>query len=108
MVLIRPGLNRGVRDSAYLLDVVTAAQAPAPGQRPEDFHLRVLALGEALVLARLPRWADLRVAFVEEHAVDALRVHAAGVLVRRSAVAAWDLRQVGRNDLHFADWSVHL
>lgn len=92
----------------YLLDVVTAAQAPASRQRPEDFHLRVLALGEALVLALFPRWADLRMAFVEQHAVDALRVHATRVLVCCFAVAAWDLGQVGRNDLHFADRSVHL
>lgn len=47
-------------------------------------------------------------ALVQQHAVDALRVHPARVLVGGLAVAAWDLRQVGRDDQHLANRPVDL
>lgn len=51
--------------SAYLLDVMDAAQAPAPRKRPEDLHLAVLTFGECLVEAALPRRTNLRVRKVQ-------------------------------------------
>jgi len=92
----------------HLFDVKDGAEPPAPGQGPEDLHGGVLALGVGLVLAALAGHAHLRVALVHQHAVDALRVHAARVLVRRLAVAARHLRQVRRDDLHLSDWPVDL
>lgn len=50
----------------------------------------------------------LRVTFVQQHAVDALRVHPTRTLIRRLAVTPRDLRQVGREDLHLPDGSIHL
>lgn len=47
-------------------------------------------------------------ALVQQHAVDALGVYAAGVLVRGFTVAAGDLRQVCSEDLHPANRAVHL
>lgn len=47
--------------STYLPDGMDAAKAPAPRKRPEDLHLAVLALGEGLVEAALPRWTNLQV-----------------------------------------------
>lgn len=101
----------------YLLDVMDAAKAPAPGQRPEDLHLAVLTFGERLVEAALTCWTNLRVgkvkirlrcqsegcregdggllylgvAFIQQHAVDALGLHPTGALVRGLAVTARDL-----------------
>lgn len=95
-------------EHTYLPDVSFGLQAPAPCQRAEDLHLGVLALGEALVLAALPCRAHQRVALVEQHAIDAFRVQAAGVLVRGLAVAAWDLGQVCSEDLHLPHGPVHL
>lgn len=46
--------------SRYLLDVVDAAKAPTPGQRPEDLHLAVLPLGEGLVQTPIARRTHLR------------------------------------------------
>lgn len=37
------------------------SQPPASGQRPEDFHLAVLTLGERLVEAPFTCWANLQV-----------------------------------------------
>lgn len=70
--------------------------------------MSVLTLGEGLVLTSLPRHTHLRVAFVHQHAVDALRVDAAGVLIRGLTVATWDFGQVRCDDLHFSYWPVHL
>lgn len=82
----------------YLLDVMDAAETPAPRERPEDLHLAVLTFGEGLVEAALARRTNLqvwkmkicfriqirqqqecdggclylRVAFIQQHAVDAL------------------------------------
>lgn len=92
----------------YLPDVCLGLQAPASGQRAEDLHLGVLALGEALVLAAFTSRTHQGVALVEQHAVDALRVQAAGVLVRGFAVAARYLGQVCREDLHLPHRPVHL
>lgn len=50
----------------------------------------------------------LRVAFVQQHAVDALRVRPTWTLVCCLAVTAWDLGQVCGEDLHLSYWSVHL
>lgn len=93
---------------SYLLDVRHGTQTPAAGQRSVDLHRTVLALGEGLVLAPLPCGAHLGVALVHQHAVDALRVGAARVLVRGLAVATRDLREVGRDDLHLPNRPVHL
>lgn len=79
------------KHGANLLDVGHAAQAPSSRERAEDLHVTVLPLGEALVLAALACRAHLRVALVHQHAVDALRVDAAGVFIRGLAVAARDL-----------------
>lgn len=100
--------RRGYFLLTYLLDVRHTDQTPAPGQRSEDFHRCVLALCEGLVLTPLPRHTHLRVALVHQHPVDALRVDAARVLVRRLTVAARDLRQVGGKDLHLTNWPVDL
>lgn len=93
---------------SYLLDVRHGTQTPAAGQRSVDLHRTVLPLGEGLVLAPLPCSAHLRVALVHQHAVDALRVGAARVLVRGLAVATRDLREVGCDDLHLPNWPVYL
>lgn len=50
----------------------------------------------------------LRVAFVQQHAVDALGLHPTRALVCGLAVTARDLRQVGREDLHLSYRSIHL
>ena len=92
----------------HLPDVPLGHQAPALAVRPDDLGLGVLALGEALVLAGLPRGADLRVALEHEHAVQTLRVRAARVLVGGLAVALGDLRDVRRVDLHLPVGFVHL
>lgn len=120
--------------SRYLLDVMDAAKAPTPGQRPEDLHLAVLALGEGLVQApitcrthlqgtsiSLIDWdwslrclfiqaatSYLRVTLVQQHAVNALRVHPTWTLVSGLAVAAGDLWEVGTKDLNLSDRAIHL
>lgn len=96
------------KQSIYLSDVCFGLQAPASRQRAEDLYLRVLPLGEALVLAALPSRAHQGVALVEQHAIDAFRVQAAGVFICWFAVAAWYLGQVRSEDLHLAHWPVHL
>lgn len=50
--------------SHYLLDVMDAAKAPTPGERPEDLHLAVLALGEGLVQAPLTCRTHLRMTII--------------------------------------------
>lgn len=50
----------------------------------------------------------LGVAFIQQHAVDALGLHPTGALICCFAVTAWDLRQVGREDLNLSYWSIHL
>lgn len=52
--------------------------------------------------------AYLRVAFVQQHAVDALGLHPTRALVCGLAVAARDLRQVGCEDLNLSYRPVHL
>ena len=47
-------------------------------------------------------------ALIQQHAVDALRVYAAGVLIRGFTVATGDLRQVCSEDLYPANRTVHL
>lgn len=56
----------------HLFNIVHAAQTPASGQGPEDLHLTALAFGEALVQAALACGTHLRMALVQQHAVDAL------------------------------------
>lgn len=50
----------------------------------------------------------LGVAFIQQHAVDALGLHPTGALICCFAVTAWDLWQVGRKDLNLSYWSIHL
>lgn len=50
----------------------------------------------------------LRVTLVQQHAVDALRVHATRTFVGGLAVAAGDLREVGAEDLNLSDGAIHL
>lgn len=96
------------KERTYLPDVCFGLQAPASCQRAEDLYLRILALGEALVLAALASRTHHGVALVEQHAVDALGVQAAGILVCGFAVATRNLGQVCSEDLHLSHWPVHL
>lgn len=50
----------------------------------------------------------LRVALVQQHAVDTLWIHPTRTLVCGLAVTAWDLWQVGREDLDLSYRSIHL
>lgn len=50
----------------------------------------------------------LRVTLVQQHAVDALGVHATRTFVGGLAVAAGDLREVGAEDLNLSDRAIHL
>lgn len=50
----------------------------------------------------------LGVAFIQQHAVDALRLHSTGALICCLAVTARDLWQVGREDLNLSYRSIHL
>ena len=92
----------------YLLDVRHSTQAPAAGQRPVNLHRCILALSEGLVLTTLPCRTHLRVALVHQHSINALRVDATWVLVRRFTVTTGDLGQVSSNDLHLPNWPVYL
>lgn len=96
------------QQSTYLSDVCFGLQAPASCQCAENLYLGILPLGEALVLTTLPCGADQGVALVEQHAIDAFRVQAAGVFVCWLTVAPWYLRQVCSEDLHLTHWPVHL
>lgn len=84
----------------HLLDVFQGEEAPALASRTDDLGVGVLALGEVLVVAALTGWAHLRVALVQEHAVQALRLEVARPLVRRLAVTLGDLGHVCRVHLH--------
>lgn len=75
----------------YLLNAPFGTEAPASPLCSDDFRIRVEPLCKALVLAAVPGRAHLRVTLVLQHAVQALGVQAAGVLVGRLAVAAGDL-----------------
>lgn len=96
------------KQSMYLSDVCFGLQAPASCQRAENLYLRILPLGEALVLAAFPSRADHGVAFIEQHAVDTFGVQAAWVFICWFAVATWYLGQVCSEDLHLTHWPVHL
>lgn len=100
--------NYRQKQSTYLSDICFGLQAPASSQRAEDLYLGILPLGKALVLAAHPGRADHGVAFIEQHAIDALGVQAARVFIRWFAVAARYLRQVRSEDLHLTHRSVHL
>lgn len=114
--LLKPTLSRREvarenymqKHSMYLSDICFGLQAPASCQCAENLYLGILPLGEALVLAALPSGADHRVAFIEQHAIDAFGVQAAWVFICWFAVATWYLRQVCSEDLHLTHRSVHL
>lgn len=94
--------------SLHLFNAPLGAQPPAAALGFDDLGVGVEPLGEALVLAALPGRAHLRVALVLQHPVEALGLQPARVLVRRFAVTARDLRQVGHLDLNLADHLVGL
>lgn len=56
----------------HLFDVFHGKETPALAGSADDLSVRVLALGEVLVVAALAGWAYLRVALIQEHAVQAL------------------------------------
>lgn len=45
---------------------------------------------------------------IQQHAVDAFRVHSARAFVGGLAVAAGDLREVGTEDLNLPNRAIHL
>lgn len=96
------------KQSTYLSDVCFGLQAPASCQRAENLYLRILPLGEALVLAALPSRADQGVAFIEQHAIDAFGIQATWVFICWFAVATWYLGQVCSEDLNLPHRPVHL
>ena len=97
-----PGLTHCCPAPCYLLDAPLGPEAPAPPLGPDDLCVWVEPLGEALVLAALPRRAHLGVTLILQHPVQALGLQATRVLVGRLAVAAGNLRQVCHLDLYLS------
>lgn len=85
----------------YLLNAPHGPEAPASPLGSDDLCFGVQPLCEALVLTANPSRAHLRVTLILRHPVQTLRLQATRVFIRRLAVTAGNLRQVG-----YLDWDL--
>ncbi len=84
----------------YFLNVSQWHQAPAFACSADDLGLGVETFGEVLVLAAVCSRTHLRMALVQQHAVQTLGLKAAGAHVWRLTVTLGDLRDVCGVDLY--------
>lgn len=91
-----------------LSNVPLGDQAPSFAVCLDDLGLRVLALGETLVLAVLSCRTHLRVALKHQHPVQTLRIKATGILICGLTVALRDFGNISCIDLDFPVRLIHL
>lgn len=101
-------LNLYKSQLTYFLNVPQRNQSPAFACGADDLGLGVEAFGEVLVLASLSSRTHLRMALVQQHSVQTLRLKAAGPLSWRLTVTLGDLRDVCGVHLHSPTRLVHL
>jgi len=91
-----------------LFHVDNSSKAPSTTSSIERFHRRNLSLLKDLVQAPVSSMAHKWVTLIHQSSVDTVRLRTAWCFVICSAIALWNLIQLGTMSLNISYWHIHL